>query len=114
MLQISSDKQQRDRESANADAESIVNQIKKLRAGTSVDDEDRMNTLANLQHLADQLLDMVGASSTLLRSVFTLAFFLLLISLPSLFRFERRRKKNRVFYRFGDRKKNTRVSFNAI
>lgn len=47
------------RESANADAESIVNQIKKLRAGTSLDDEDRINTLTNLQHLADQLLEMV-------------------------------------------------------
>lgn len=60
---MSSDKQQRDRDSANADAESIVNQIKKLRAGTSVDDEDRINTLTNLQHLADQLLDMVGVQT---------------------------------------------------
>lgn len=56
-FQVSSSREQRN--SANADAESIVDQIKKLRAGTSVDDEDRLNVLNNLERLADQLLDMV-------------------------------------------------------
>ncbi len=51
-----------EKSSANADAESIVDQIKKLRAGTSIEDEDRMNVLTNLQHLADQLLEMVNST----------------------------------------------------
>lgn len=55
---MSSQKEQRD--SANADARSIVDQIKKLRAHTSIDDEDRINILTNLEHLADQLVDMVS------------------------------------------------------
>lgn len=55
-------KEQRD--SANADARSIVDQIKKLRARTSIDDEDRINILTNLERLADQLVDMVSTYYT--------------------------------------------------